>query len=729
MAVVLFFMVLSFVVLAPLTLRLDSSVPAPADEVIDYYHFHWNLWWLRHAVTHGENIWYTDYVLAPFEHNLAYHSLTASLLPVYVVFEPLVGHYRTANGIIWGSMALTGALMFALLRRMEISRGMALLGGAGLAASPYMLHHAGMGHLNLLTVWWLPLALLVWRHTHATGRWRWALLTGGVLWGMWFTDTLIVLWGALLLGPLAVWQLATAPDWAARRRLVLLGGLALALAIALAWALGPLQPTLDFDRDTLRPARLLTLRYYAVPLEALLFQPGAGNRSIGRLPVALVVLAILAGWRQRQAQDRERWLWFGAGALALVLALGPDVDVLGVRIPLPFRIIHAVFDGQMRTPVRFLPPAMAGLVIFTARSLDPWLRRRSQRGQYGVVGLVLLALLVDFGALQPVPLNPKLPEYDLYAMMRAEDEAYVVVDVPAGPSNGWDELGMHPEAMIYGITHQQRMLSGLLSRIPVEQRIYYETSALIGWLAGVRPLDAAAANSELRGMVEQGIWSRGVADGRVGYVVVHQDWIEDQRWQGEILAFLNLHPSLCYITTERDAVLYRGVWHPTGCPDPTPPQPTPGAYTLDFGLPGDEGAIGPGWFWPEPGFPGGSARWTGAYADAAPLPNAEVYTHLPPGRAYTLTLRAVAYQEPRRVQVIAAYEIDGELLQADLGTVTVQPGDWDTYTLPEPVPADMLARTGGSLALALRADGAQPAGERRLTAAYDWLQFQPVPAP
>ncbi|NDJ75127.1 MAG: hypothetical protein GYB65_02620, partial [Chloroflexi bacterium] len=486
LAVLLFFLLLSFLALSPLTLRLNQDVPGDppgSERVLDYYHFHWNLWWLRHAATHGENIWYTDYVLAPFEHNLAYHSLTASLLPVYAIFEPLVGHYPTANGIVWGCLTLTGALMYALLRRQHISRGIALLGGSGLALSPYMLHHAGSGHLNLLTVWWIPLVLMAWERTFTTQRIVWAILTGVVLWGMWFTDTLVVLWGGLLLGPLALWNLFALPDWRARGRLVGLGALALALTVTLAWFLGPLQPALDMDTSELEPARLLTLRYYSVPLEALFFHPGDFNRSIGRLPSLLLLVALLVPlirrWRGNSRfagspADRERWLWLAAGGLALILTLGPDVELLGVQIPLPFRLLHELFNGQMRTPVRFLPPAMVGLIVFLARSFDPWLRARPVRWRGGIAALVLLTLIADFGAFQPSPTIPRLRDYEFYAMMRGEDYGddydYVVLEVPAAPSNGWDELGDYPQAMVYGITHQKRMISGLLSRIPIEQR-------------------------------------------------------------------------------------------------------------------------------------------------------------------------------------------------------------------------------------------------------------------
>ncbi|NDJ78137.1 MAG: hypothetical protein GYB65_17955 [Chloroflexi bacterium] len=242
-------------------------------------------------------------------------------------------------------------------------------------------------------------------------------------------------------------------------------------------------------------------------------------------------------------------------------------------------------------------------------------------------------------------------------------------------------------------------------------------------------------------MVDRGEWPQydgdPVLDGPLGYVVVHQDWVmahgtlDERRWNGEILAFFNdYNTRLCYITTEGDAVLYRAMTHPAGCPPLLPTQTAPGGYTLDLGQPGDEGFVGTGWFWAEPDFPGGSARWAGDYAPAAPKsePRREalLYASLPPGQSYTVTIRAIAYYTPRTVNVTAANLVDGEVVAESLGSITVQPGDWAEYTLPNPIPAEQLAATGGDLAFSLAADGITPAGDRWLTLAYDWVQFRAV---
>ncbi len=730
LAVALFFALLVGVAMAPLSAHLNSRVPGVPPEsgrVLDYYHFHWNLWWLRHAVQTGQNIWYTDMALAPFTHNLTYHSLTASMLPFYVVLEPLLGHLRAANAIIWISLALTGALMAAFLRWRGIGWPLALAGGIALALSPYMLDHAGSGHLNLLTVWWLPLVLFAWEQTARAQRVRWAALTGLVLWGMWFTDTLIVFWGGLLLGPLALVALWRGPDWRARLRLVALGTLALLVTVALAWLLGPLQPTLDFETGELPPARLFTLRYYSLAPESLLL-PGLGRaQKVGTehdetLGLTLVVLAVVALFVR--VRNRERWGWLLAALPALILALGPDVEVLGLRVPLPFRLIHELFGGQMRTPIRFLPPATVGLIVFVAHTYDAWLRAHPRLPGRAIAVGGAFFLLVDYGAFGPFPTLPALEPYGFHRMMRQEhydDYDYVVLDVPSGPFTGWRDVGSHPEAMVYGITHEKRQVSGLLSRIPIEQHLFYEQNPLLGWLTESRPLDASAAASSLKQFVSE--WP-------LGYVVVHLAWLEPARAQ-EVLAFFNAQDSLCPVTVERDAVLYRTASHPKGCPPRTPPQTAPGEYTLYLGEPSpaalmpDAPFIGHGWYPPED-IGGERARWAGDGNEAL------LYASLPADSAYTLTLRAVAFHESRAVKVVVGNLMNGEPVIAQLGTFTVAPDDWLEHTLT--IPADLVAALDGNLVISLAADGMTSAAEvglsadaRPLALAYDWVRFAAVP--
>src|SRR6266436_3103027 len=67
-----------FVLLAMLALYwplLHLTTHVPGNSTTDYFHFNWNYWWIRHALTTpGLNIYETNFVMFPFVSNLAYHT-------------------------------------------------------------------------------------------------------------------------------------------------------------------------------------------------------------------------------------------------------------------------------------------------------------------------------------------------------------------------------------------------------------------------------------------------------------------------------------------------------------------------------------------------------------------------------------------------------------------------------------------------------------------------------
>jgi hypothetical protein len=712
-AVALFYGLLGLLTLSPLVFHLGTEVPGGKP---DYFHFNWDYWWIRHALETGQNPYYTDMVLVPFRHNLALHSLTPIWFPVYMVLEPLVGQLRSTNLVLWISVVLTGWMTTLFLRRQTVAPSLALLGGVMLAFSPTMRGHILDGHLSLVSFFWMPVVLLLWDRAVHSVRSGWAVLTGVALWGAWLADGMVLLWAALVLGPFALLTFVQAGDRKARARLVVYGGLALVTLLGLAWFIAPLQPLLHSDLSSSSPLGYQTARDFAVPLQIWSWQPATGEpRGFGLLLVLLTALSLFL-----RARDRQRWFWLLVAIPPLILALGPDVEIVGMRVPLPFRLVYSLSRGQYRVPSRFVPPATLALIVFVGRSFTPWLHRRRRAALRGpLAAAVLLAYMAAAGTLAPLPVQSPPPPYAFYTMMRQEHADYVVLDVPSSPSSGTLIIGWqsglqywHPEAMFYGITHEKRMVSGLLSRIPDAEGLYYEQSALLGWLAGARPLDVGPASDELTRVVA-GQWGAGEVTAPVGYVVVHQNWLSPEKTQ-EVLAFFNGHPSVCFVEVERDAVLYRTISHPKGCPPRTPPEIEPGVYRIPLGQAGDEGFIGQGWFWQE-NVGGTPARWAGGRPDAV------LYASLPPGGDYAFTLRGVAFHAPRTVTVTVN--------ATALGPFVVNPGEWSEHTLL--IPANLVDDVAGSLVVSLSVDSLDSPADlglssdpRPLAVAYDWVEFR-----
>ena len=194
-----FYLLLSLIAMYNPIFHMATHVPGDATQATDYYHFHWNFWWIRHALATGQNIYLTDYVFAPFTSNLAYHTLTPFWYPVWAVIEPLAGTVAAMTVILALDFTLTGWAFYLLLRREGVKTLLALAFGAILQFSPLIINSLYWTNINLMSVFWLPTLILLWREVVRRG-WIWALIFGVALYGVIMTD---VQW-LLLAAPIVI---------------------------------------------------------------------------------------------------------------------------------------------------------------------------------------------------------------------------------------------------------------------------------------------------------------------------------------------------------------------------------------------------------------------------------------------------------------------------------------------------------------------------------------------
>ncbi len=135
----------------------------------------WNMWWVRRALTHGQNPFWTDILYFPDGLQLYVQPINISntflTLPVYELFGLAAAH----NTAVLLAFALTGYGGFLLVqmflstappceREDEQGRSRCVvipfLCGAMLTAGPFHMVQFEINHLNLLTIQWLPLYFL-----------------------------------------------------------------------------------------------------------------------------------------------------------------------------------------------------------------------------------------------------------------------------------------------------------------------------------------------------------------------------------------------------------------------------------------------------------------------------------------------------------------------------------------------------------------------------------------
>jgi hypothetical protein len=714
----------------------------------DYYHFNWNYWWVRHALTTpGLNIYETNFVLFPYTTNLAYHTLTLFWYPLWAVLEPFIGTLAAMDVITVVGFALTGYVFFLLLRREGVPTGLALAGGAVLELTPAMLLAAMLSTINYTALFWLPLQLLIWGSIarnlgHPRKALLWVLAQGVALYGMMLTDYQYAIFLAFLIVPYAALTFLEAKTWSARVRLVAFGGLAVALMAVLLWFAGPLPYLLKFDRSALSPQpiqdaqsipfpdgffgrfstydRILTLGSFILPvtLISLLFSLIIWlRRRKSQSFSPLRVRGGVGGGVSKPIHDRRRWFWLALTILPLVFMPGATITIAGTPVSTPYVAFHYLFNGLFRSPGRFDSVFIIGALIFGGRTWGPLLAK-NRRLQIGISALLMLVVLAEVRLFEPMPLQKPVQPYDFYqAIGREQGDPYdkeVVLEVPVAGGSGeaWVGNFRDMETEFYGMTHGKRMLNGAIARAPLRYFWYWlYDDPMLAWLGQRRYLEPDHVEAQLR----QRIYSWPI-----GYIVIHQDSIGlSAPTNQEIIGYFNtLNDLLCPVWVEGEAVVYRTAWHPDGCPPRTPPEVESGVYEIDVGSSGDERYIGWGWHWQET-ISGITIRWTGEY------PQTKVYADLPPG-AYEVSLSAQAYAQTRTLRLL----VNDTPLE---GQQQVTTDSLHTYTFQIPASAiGDTAAVGGSNHVTLTldydgwvvpADSGQSGDSRKLAIMVDWIRF------
>ncbi|MEM6527884.1 MAG: hypothetical protein AAF653_06295 [Chloroflexota bacterium] len=375
---------LALLALSPLPFR--STTHIPGQTMTDYFHFHWNYWWMREALASPElTVYRTDYVLFPAESTLALHTLAPVWYPVWAAAEPLLNSNAAFVVIYVLALALTGHTFYLLARQFGVAAPFALCGGVLLMLSPGQMNAVYMSTVHYLCFFWLPLNLLCWHQmtTHAGHRWRgwlWAVLLAVTLWGLILTDLQGPIYSGFLLIPLGVLTLVQAASWRGRLVLAGYGAASIAVALVLLWFVGPLRPILAFEPGSLSPGDPATAFSISFPQGFFTRLPEYWRThesvSYGYVVVPLFLAVSVIAAAAGRAGDR-RWFWFVVSLPPLIFSAGATVMLFGAEFPLPYRWLHALFGGIFRQPVRlasvFYIPALIfiGLVIFRVATEPP----------------------------------------------------------------------------------------------------------------------------------------------------------------------------------------------------------------------------------------------------------------------------------------------------------------------------------------------------------------------
>ncbi len=404
-----------------------------------------------------------------------------ALAPLYLATGSLTLCY---NALLLLSIAASMLAMYVFVRSVCGSKGGAALAGLAWGVMPFRGAH--LLHLQLQSLYWLPLAFLFLHRVVAGRRWRDAALLGlfaalqaisSVYWGV---------IGALALAVAAASLSVGVGRW---RSPALLGRFALAgvvgaiLVAPFAWPYWQAQQREGFVRNLYEASQheATIESYLRVPPGNLLYgrtrllrpagPAAAAQGSGGGEPAAhegpeqelfpgltLAALAIAGAWSGWRRDSRPTVAAMTAVVIAgLVLSLGPD----GFR-PL-YAVLHRfVFGFQaVRAPARFGVLVVFGLAALAALGLRAVEARRAdgRRGLLLPLGLVALAGLEYVNV--PLPTVPApVTTSAVGRWLAREPGAGAVLYLPLDR-----DLGNTP-AMILSLEHRRPIVNGYSGQRP-----------------------------------------------------------------------------------------------------------------------------------------------------------------------------------------------------------------------------------------------------------------------
>jgi hypothetical protein len=392
----------------------------------------WALGWNHQALTGRTASYWDANIFHPAQGTLAYSEhvfgIALPTLPLHLLGAGPVLVYNLAWLLSFPLLALA---MYALARRGGLSAAGAAAAGVLGACSFVRIQH--VGHLQLLWIFGLPLAVVcldVWRE-RGQHRWlvAWALAVLTVSLASWYLAVLAVMVHAAW-WPRCVWPGVRARAWRGVAAAVLAAASVAVVLAVFAWPYervppGPVAEMAGNSADWasyLVPAQAtwsgqwLQARGSTAPRWSF----GEQTLFLGWTVMLLAVhgLAVVARrlWRERRSARADLWLALGAlGAIGLALSLGPGRPD---GWPMPFDLVrHVPGLGLFRAPARFALVLSLVVAALAGASIDELVRRRRRLLAAGLMVLAVAELRpVAFELSKPAP-EPISPLYDRLASL------------------------------------------------------------------------------------------------------------------------------------------------------------------------------------------------------------------------------------------------------------------------------------------------------------------------
>ncbi len=154
--VLVLYAILTLLMTFPLILNLSTKIIGGNDA----WQSLWGLWWFKKSVEDNASIYYTNYLFYPTGVNLAFHMQSFFNLLLGIPLQDFFGLIATYNILILLSFVIGAYGTFLLVEHLTKNKTAAFISGVIFAFCPYHFSEIFVGHLNLVTIQWIPFAVL-----------------------------------------------------------------------------------------------------------------------------------------------------------------------------------------------------------------------------------------------------------------------------------------------------------------------------------------------------------------------------------------------------------------------------------------------------------------------------------------------------------------------------------------------------------------------------------------
>lgn len=467
----------------------------------------WNLWWTRKAVLELHRLpWWTSFLHHPWGTTLLGHTLNAFNGLLGIPLSALLTPVQVHNVIVVFSFAVGGWGAFLLAREEGVSWPAGLVAGLAFTFTGYHFAHAE-GHLQLVSLEWLPFFALAWLRLVRAPSHRRALIAAGALGLVVLCDYYYFAYCVLLGVLVAGWELLRRRDpgllWrrphlrpvltflvaSACTSGVLVGALLHRSAVD-PFVVGAHDPA-EFSTDLLAP-----------------FVPGGhsawhgltswywgglrGNIHESSVYLGLTVLALAVAGAARRRTSTGR-LWLGVAVVFFVLSLGPALQWRGAEVSgawMPYRWLETAIPALRLSgcPVRMMVVVALAVSQLAGYGFARLVSGGALRRLSGA--LVACALLVDLRPRALTLSRPVVPGWAL--VLRARPGTGGLLDL-----SGTSE----PMALYLQTLHEKPIAFGYVSR---EARSVVRNRLVISRLVEERRLDVLRDGYGFRYLVTDG---------------------------------------------------------------------------------------------------------------------------------------------------------------------------------------------------------------------------------